>query len=92
MSEINKYLLLIIPITSAYILTFYLIVNSEKKILSKLLDTEFSKVQSFHKKPILKVGGILIYFYTLVSFLVFRDLSLLKDILFIFTPIFFFHF
>jgi UDP-N-acetylmuramyl pentapeptide phosphotransferase/UDP-N-acetylglucosamine-1-phosphate transferase len=90
MIENNKYLLLIIPIILSYILVFFLIKNSKKKFLSKLLDTEFSKTQSFHKKPVLRIGGILIYFFILLSSVVFRDLSLLRDILYISTIVFFF--
>jgi len=90
MIDNNKYLFLLIPIIFSYIFTFFLIKNSKKKILSSLLDIEFSKTQSFHNKPTLKAGGILIYFFTLISFLVFRDLSLLRDIFYILTPIFFF--
>ncbi len=89
MIENNKYMLFI-PIIFSYILVFFLIKNSKKKFLSTLLDTEFSKTQSFHKKPVLRIGGILIYFFILLSFIVFRDSSLLKDILYISTIVFFF--
>jgi len=90
MIENNKYLLLFIPIILSYILVFFLIKNSKKKFLSKLLDTEFSKAQAFHKKPVLKIGGILIYFFILLSSVVFSDSSLLRDILYISTIVFFF--
>jgi len=87
---LNDYLLIgiIILFSNAFIL--FLIKNSKKKFLSKLLDTEFSKSQAFHKKPVLRIGGILIYFFILLSSVVFRDLSLLRDILYISTIVFFF--
>jgi len=90
MIENNKYLLLFIPIILSYILVVFLIKNSKKKFLSKLLDTEFSKAQAFHKKPVLKIGGILIYFFILLSSVVFSDSSLLRDLLYISTIVFFF--
>jgi len=90
MNENNKYLLLFIPIILSYILVFFLIKSSKKKFLSKLLDTEFSKAQAFHKKPVLRIGGILIYFFILLSSVVFSNLSLLRDIFYISTIIFFF--
>jgi len=90
MIENNKYFLLFIPAILSYLLIFFLIKNSKRKILNKLLDVEFFKTQSFHKKPTLKIGGILIYFFILISFLVFRNSSLLRDIFYISTLIFFF--
>jgi len=87
---LNDYLLLgiIILFSNAFIL--FLIKNSKKKFLGNLLDCEFSKTQAFHKKPVLKIGGILIYFFILLSSVVFRDSLLLRDIFYISTIVFFF--
>jgi len=90
MVENNKYLYLFIPIIFSYILVFFLIKNSKKKILNNFLDIEFFKTQSFHKKPVLRIGGILIYFFILLSSLVFSESSLLRDIFYISTMVFFF--
>jgi UDP-N-acetylmuramyl pentapeptide phosphotransferase/UDP-N-acetylglucosamine-1-phosphate transferase len=87
---LNDYLLLgiIILFSNAFIL--FLIKNSKKKFLGNLLDCEFSKVQSFHKKPVLKIGGIFIFFFITISFLLFKNSELLRNIFYLVIPIFFF--
>jgi len=86
----NDYLLLgiIIFLSNAFIIL--LIKNSKKKILSNFSDCEFSKVQSFHKKPALRIGGIFIFFFIIVSFLLFKNSELLRNIFYLVTPLFFF--
>jgi len=89
MIEINKYFYLIILIILPYIFINFFI-NNKKKFLNKFLDLDFSKIQSFHKKPTPKIGGIFIFFFTMLSYLFFQDFLLLGDIFYISIPIFFF--
>jgi len=90
MISFKEYLSISIIIIISNIFLIFLIKNYKKKFLNILLDNEFSKVQSFHKKPTLKVGGIFIFFYIILAYFFFRDSLLLKDIFYISIPIFFF--
>jgi len=90
MISFKEYLSISIIIIISNIFLIFLIKNYKKKFLNILLDNEFSKVQSFHKKPALKVGGIFIFFYIILAYVFFRDSLLLKNIFYISIPIFFF--
>jgi len=90
MISFKEYLSISIIIIISNIFLIFLIKNYKKKFLNILLDNEFSKVQSFHKKPTLKVGGIFIFFYIILAYFFFRDSLFLKDIFYISIPIFFF--
>jgi len=87
---LSDYLLLGIIILFSYAFILILIKNSKKKFLGNLLDCEFSKVQSFHKKPVLRIGGIFIFFFIIISFLLFKNSELLRNIFYLASPIFFF--
>jgi len=91
MYGLKEYLSLSIIILLTTLLIFFLIKIKKKKFLVNLLDCDFSKIQSFHKKPVLKIGGIFIFFYITLSYLFFRDL-LLRDIFYMSSFIFFFFF
>jgi len=53
----NNYILSFITILFAGILLNYLLIKNYKILnLSKLLDAEFKKPQSFHKESVLRVG------------------------------------
>jgi len=69
----NENLSLVLISLVSYILLFFLTKNYKKKIFKNLLDCEFSKVQSFHKKPVLRIGGIFIFFFITISFLLFKN-------------------
>ena len=90
MIDIDKYFKLFVLIILSYLFLFFLIKNQNKKILNKLLDKEFIKTQSFHKEATPRVGGIFIFFFIILSFLFFQDLVILRDILYISIPVFFF--
>jgi len=90
MLGLNEYLILVLISLLSYIFLFFSVKNYKKKIFKNLLDSEFSKVQSFHKKPVLRIGGIFIFFFTLLSYLLFKNLLLLKDIFYMVTLFFFF--
>jgi len=87
---LKQYSLLIIIIFLSNIFILFLIKNYKKKFLNKFLDREFTKVQSFHNKPILRVGGIFIFFFILLSFLFFKDILILRYIFYMAIPVFFF--
>jgi len=84
------YLYLSVIIICSNIFIIFLLKNSKKKFLSIFLDSEFSKVQSFHTRPVLKVGGGFIFFFIFLSYLFFKESFLLRDIFFMSFPIFFF--
>lgn len=67
MIETKNYFLLFLLSLLSYVFLFFLIKNSNKKFLAIFLDLEFTKVQSFHKIPALKVGGIFIFFFYLLQ-------------------------
>jgi len=90
MFSLNEYLFILIIIIISNIFLILLVKNYKKKILNIFLDREFSKIQSFHKKPALKVGGIFIFFFIILVHQFFRDSLLLRNIFYISIPIFFF--
>lgn len=92
MIETKNYFLLFLLSLLSYVFLFFLIKNSNKKFLAIFLDLEFTKVQSFHKKPALKVGGIFIFFFLFITTLLFKNFLLLRDIFYMSMPIFFFQF
>jgi len=85
----KDYLLLSIIIIFSNIFLILLIKNAKKKFLNRLLDFEFNKVQSFHRKSVPKIGGIFIFFFLILSCLFFSNL-LLREIFYMSLPIFLF--
>jgi len=79
-------------------LIFYLILiinflkNYSFKFKKKILDNEFKKIQSFHQKPTLKAGGILLFAYFFISYLLFYSNKILETLFISIVPIFFFSF
>jgi len=90
MLELKEYLSLVLITILSYIFLFFSTKNYKKKIFKNILDCEFSKVQSFHKKPVLRIGGIFIFFFIIISFLLFKNSELLRNIFYLVSPIFFF--
>ena len=90
MFAFTDYLYLFIITICSNIFIIFLVKNSKKKFLSIFLDSEFSKVQSFHSRSVLKVGGVFIFFFIFLSYLVFNKSLLLRDIFYMSFPIFFF--
>jgi len=90
MFKFEEYLYLALIAFLSNIFLIFLIINTKKKILYNLLDYEFSKVQSFHEKPVLKIGGVFIFFFITLSYFIFSDSLLLKHIFYMTIPIFFF--
>jgi len=76
------------------LLIFFLLIfffkNCDFVYKKKLYDNDFKKVQSFHHKPILKVGGIILISYLFFSYLLFYSNSLIKNLFISSIPIFFF--
>jgi len=90
MFAFTDYLYLFIIAICSYLIIKFLIKNSKKKILSVFLDSEFSKVQSFHSRSVLKVGGGFILFFIFLSYLLLNKLLFLRDIFYMSLPIFLF--
>jgi len=85
----KDYLLLAIIILSSIIFIILLVKNAKKKFFNRLLDFEFNKAQSFHSRPVPKIGGIFIFFFLILSYLFFNNL-LLREIFYMSFPIFLF--
>jgi UDP-N-acetylmuramyl pentapeptide phosphotransferase/UDP-N-acetylglucosamine-1-phosphate transferase len=85
----KDYLLLAIIILFSNIFLILLIKNANKKFLNCFLDFEFYKAQSFHSKPVLKIGGIFFFFFLILSNFFFSNL-LLREIFYMSLPIFLF--
>jgi len=90
MLSLNEYLFIFLIILFSSTLIILLIKNYKKKFLKNFLDREYTKVQSFHKKPIPKIGGIFIFFFMMLACMFFQDLIFLKNIFYISIPVFFF--
>jgi len=90
MIETQNYFLVFLLSLLSYAFLFFLNKNSNKKFLSIFLDLEFTKVQSFHKKPTLKVGGIFIFFFLFIATLLFKNFFFLRVLFYMSMPIFFF--
>jgi len=56
----------------------------------KFLDSNFNKVQSFHNKPTLRVGGIILIFYLFFSYFLFYSNNVIQSLFIYSLPIFFF--
>lgn len=85
----NNYILFFITILFAGILLNYLLIKNYKILnLAKLLDAEFKKPQSFHKKSILRVGGLSFYIIFLIIIFFFTQ-RFYYDLFFLSTACFF---
>jgi len=68
---LDKFIIIILPLT--VLLNFLIIKNYRYFLLHKTLDTDFLKPQSFHEKPIPRIGGILIYIFFFLNISIFLE-------------------
>ena len=75
--HLDKFILISLPLI--LLLNFIIIKNFKFFLLRRTVDNEFSKPQAFHKIPIPRIGGLLIFIFFNIPFIFFLE----KNFLFI---------
>lgn len=78
LSSVSIYILFFILFFCGVLLNYLLIKNYRVLYLTKLLDTDFKKPQSFHKKSTLRIGGLSFYIILLCIAFFFNNESYLE--------------
>lgn len=78
LSSVSIYILFFILFFCGVLLNYLLIKNYRVLYLTKLLDTDFKKPQSFHKKSTLRIGGLSFYIILLCIAFFFNNKSYLE--------------